>query len=77
VIIELEEYKQKIAGLQPALKNLMRALKLDEAAKELQNLEEESARDGFWSDLKTLRKCFRRSSSLKVKPVNMISLPGA
>ena len=76
MIIELEEYKQKIAGLQPALKNLMRALKLDEAAKELQNLEEESARDGFWSDLENSQKVLQKIKQLKSKTSKYDKLAG-
>ena len=67
MIIEFEEYKQKILGLEPALKNLRRALKLDEAEQELRQLEEERERDGFWTDLDNSQKVLQRIKQLENK----------
>ena len=76
MIIEFEDYKQKISGLQPVLENLKRALKLDEAAKELQRLEEESSRDGFWADLENSQKTLQRIKLLQNKNSKYEKLAG-
>jgi len=75
-MIEFDEYKQKINGLRPVLDNLKQALKLDEGAEELQQLEEESARDGFWSDLDNSQKVLQRIKQLKTKSLNYEKLAG-
>ena len=66
-MIEFDDYKQKINGLRPALDGLKQALKLDEAAGELKELEAESARDGFWTDLASSQKVLQRIKQLKTK----------
>ena len=67
MIIELEDYKQKIAGLQTVLQSLKQALKPDEEAEELRLLEEESVHDGFWTDLENSQKVLQRIKQLKNK----------
>jgi len=66
-MIQFDDYKQKINSLRPALDNLKQALNLDEAAVELQNLEKESAGDGFWSDLENSQKVLQKIKQLKNK----------
>ena len=66
-MIEFEDYKQKIAGLQPVLENLRRAFKLDEAEEELRSLEIERERDGFWTDLENSQKVLQRIKQLESK----------
>ncbi|MCL2409008.1 MAG: peptide chain release factor 2 [Oscillospiraceae bacterium] len=66
-MIEFDDYKQKITALKPTLENLKSALKLEEAREELRLLEEESAQDGFWSDLENSQKVQQRIKQLKNK----------
>ena len=75
-MIEFEDYKQKINGLRPSLDGLKQALKLDEATEELRNLEEESAKDGFWADLENSQKVQQRIKQLRTKSENYGRLAG-
>jgi peptide chain release factor 2 len=66
-MIEFDDYKVKLNGLKPTLDNLGSALKLDEAKKEIEALEKESAADGFWNDLENSQKVLQRIKQLKNK----------
>ena len=66
-VIEFDEYKQKITAMKPQLERLKNALKLSEAEAELDALEEQSAQDGFWSDLENSQKVQQRIKQLKNK----------
>jgi len=66
-MIEFDEYKVKLNGLKPTLDNLSEALHLDAAAKEIEELEGQSARDGFWNDVENSQKVQKRISVLKGK----------
>ena len=66
-MIQFDEYKQKINNLRATLETIKQALKLDDAAEELQKLEEESAKDGFWSDLENSQKTLQKIKQLKNK----------
>jgi len=66
-MIEYDEYKVKILGLKPTLDNLGTALKLDEARADIEKLEAESAKDGFWNDLENSQKVLQRVKQLKNK----------
>ena len=66
-MLEFEEYKQKIAALKPALATLSAALKTEEAEKEIEALETESAQDGFWNDMEHSQKILKRIKQLKGK----------
>ena len=76
MIIEFEDYKQKILGLQPELENLRRALKLDEAAQELSQLEEEREHDMFWTNLENSQKVLQRIKQLESKMTRFDRLVG-
>jgi len=76
-MIQFDEFKQKITGLRPTLDNLKHALKLDEGAEELKKLEEESAQDGFWSDLVNSQKVQQRIKQLKTKSEKFSKLDSA
>ena len=75
-MIVFDEYKQKINGLRPVLDGLRRALKLDEAAEELDLLEKESSQDGFWSDLSNSQRVLQRTKQLKSKAERYDKLDG-
>jgi len=66
-MIEFDDYKQRINGLLPVLETLKRALNLDEGAEEQGRLEEESAQDGFWTDLENSQKVLQRIKQLRTK----------
>ena len=67
MIVELENYKQRIAGLQPELERLEKVLKSPEIIEETLRLEDESARDGFWNNLDNTQKVLQRAKQLKGK----------
>jgi len=75
-MIEFDDYKQRINGLLPVLDTLRQALKLDEGAKELRLLEEESVLDGFWTNLDNSQKVLQRIKQLKTKTANYDKLAG-
>ena len=75
-MIEFDDYKQKISGLRPALDDLRAALKLDEATGELRLLEDESAKDSFWTDLDNSQKVLQRIKQLKTKLAGYEKLDG-
>ena len=66
-MIQFDDYKQKINALKPVLDGLKQAMKLDEGARELALLEEESAREGFWTDLENSQKVLQKIKRLKSK----------
>ena len=66
-MIEFDEYKVKLNALKPTLDGLAKALKLEENKKEIAQLEEETAQDGFWNDLERSQKVLQRTKQLKNK----------
>jgi len=66
-MLEFEEYRQKINALRPKLATLSAALKTEEAAKEAEALEAESAEEGFWNDMENSQKVLKRIKQLKAK----------
>ena len=67
LLIQFEEYKNKLAALRQPLDELGAALKLDQARNEVEKLEEESAQEGFWNDTENSQKVQKRISALKNK----------
>ena len=66
-MLEFEEYKSKLNNIRPALDALKDALKLEAAAKEIEELEKMSEMDGFWNDVEKSRKVQKRLKTLKDK----------
>ena len=66
-MLEFEEYKVKLNGAKPVLEVLRSALKLDAAAKEIEELQAMSERDGFWNDVEKSQKVQRRLRQLQNK----------
>ena len=66
-MLEFEEYKSKLNNIRPALDALKDALKLEAAAKEIEELERMSEMDGFWNDVEKSRKVQKRLKTLKDK----------
>ena len=69
-MIEFEEYKGKLNGLKPTLDSLRDALHLESAEKEIEELEGQSARDGFWNDVDKSQRVQKRLKQLKSKVEN-------
>ena len=67
LLIQFEEYKNKLAGMRQPLEELGAALKLDQARNEVEKLEEESAQEGFWNDTENSQRVQKRISALKNK----------
>ncbi len=70
MMIEFEEYKGKLNGLKPTLDSLRDALHLESAEKEIEELEGQSARDGFWNDVEKSQRVQKRLKQLKSKVEN-------
>ena len=66
-MLQFDEFKLKIAALQPGLVDLGQALNVAETRKELEKLEAETTADGFWDDLKNSRKVLQRTKQLQQK----------
>ncbi|MCQ2451894.1 MAG: peptide chain release factor 2 [Oscillospiraceae bacterium] len=66
-MIEFEEYRIKINNCKQQLSDLGEALKLEAAHKEIDELEEQSAQDGFWNDPDKSQKVMQRINQLKSK----------
>ena len=69
-MIEFEEYKVKLNTLKPTLDSLKDALHLEAAEKEIEELEGQSARDGFWNDVENSQRVQKRLKQLKSKAEN-------
>lgn len=69
-VIEFEEYKVKLNTLKPTLDSLKDALHLEAAEKEIEELEGQSARDGFWNDVENSQRVQKRLKQLKSKAEN-------
>ena len=66
-MLEFEEYKGKLNALKPTLDDLGGALQLEEARREVAELEEESAQDGFWNNVQHSQQVQQRIKQLKNK----------
>ena len=69
-MIEFEEYKVKLNSLKPTLDSLRDALHLEAAEKEIEELEGQSARDGFWNDVENSQRVQKRLKQTKNKVEN-------
>ena len=66
-MLEFEEYKTKLNSLRPAMEDLGDALQLHEAEREIEELETESAQDGFWNNVQHSQKVQQRIKQLRNK----------
>ena len=64
-MIELEEYRLRLAGLADPLAELREALDIDRCSEEIAALQEESAKDGFWDDLSASQKVLQKIKQLQ------------
>ena len=66
-MIEYDEYRLKLEGLQPELMELKDALDITAAAEELAGLEARTAEPGFWDDIEESGKVQKRMKQLSDK----------
>ena len=66
-MLQYEELKLSLAGLEPALGELAEALGLDGMRKEIAELDQKATAPDFWNDMEKSQKILQRSSSLKDK----------
>ena len=64
-MIEFDEYKGKLNSLKPALAELGEALKLDDARRELEELQAATEAEGFWNDVAAAQKNQQRTKQLQ------------
>ena len=66
-MLQFEEYKIKLNNLAPAIEELRGNLGLEQAAREVDELEMKSAQPGFWDDPEASQKVVSRMGALKEK----------
>lgn len=66
----MKNIREKLNGLKPTLDSLREALHLEAAEKEIEELEGQSARDGFWNDVENSQRVQKRLKQLKAKVEN-------
>jgi peptide chain release factor 2 len=66
-MLQFEELKLSLEGLEPDLKDLAEALGLESMREEIAKLDEKAAQPGFWDDMSVSQKTLQRSSMLKNK----------
>ena len=66
-MLQFDEYRVKLNNLKPDLDELGKALDLDSAERELDELHAQSAADGFWDNVEKARKIQQRISALEAK----------
>ena len=67
MLIQYDEYKQKLLAMEPKLQELEGALGLADARKELKELEEKGADPNFWNDMAESQKVLQRQKQLRDK----------
>ncbi len=67
MIVEFDEYKQKLSDMDDQFETLKSALKLTEGERELKELQAESEQDGFWNDISHSKKVQQRIKQLQNK----------
>ncbi|MDD5952337.1 MAG: peptide chain release factor 2 [Oscillospiraceae bacterium] len=75
-MLQFEELKLALTGLEPELKDLAEALDLDGMRKKVTELEAQAAEPGFWDDMDNSKKVLRETSALKNKIAGYESLQG-
>ena len=67
MIIQLEEAKRSLIALEPELKELGSALKIDALREELKELDEKTSQPDFWNDAANSGKVLQRQKAVKSK----------
>ncbi len=66
-MLQFEEYKVKLNNLEPAIEELRGNLGLEQARREVEELEMKSSQPGFWDDPESSQKVVSRMGALKGK----------
>ncbi|MGM9662728.1 MAG: peptide chain release factor 2 [Oscillospiraceae bacterium] len=66
-VIEYDEYKQKLLGMEETFRNLHKALGIDAAAAEIERLQKETEEEGFWNDVARAQKNQQQTKQLQNK----------
>ena len=66
-MLELEQLRLEVLGLEDEVEDLADALGLEKAKKELADLEATAAEDGFWNDMQQSQKVLQKIKQLKDK----------
>jgi peptide chain release factor 2 len=66
-MLQFEELKLSLQGLEPELKDLADTLELDAMRKEILELDQKATAPNFWDDMEKSQKILQRSSALKSK----------
>jgi peptide chain release factor 2 len=66
-MLQFEELKLSLQGLEPELRDLSDALGLEAMRKEIMELDQKATAPDFWDDMERSQKVLQRSSSLKNK----------
>ncbi len=66
-MLELEELRLRLEGLEPQLTDLRQALGLDRLEDELAQLDARTAEPGFWENVEASQKVLQRSGAIKGK----------
>ena len=64
-MLQFEELKLSLQGMEPELRDLADALNLEAMKKEIQELDQKATAPDFWNDMERSQKILQRSSSLK------------
>ncbi len=67
IMIQFEELKLELQGLEPDIKELANALGLDKLRMEIEQLDRRSAQPGFWDDVENSQKILQKAGVLKNK----------
>ena len=66
-MLQFEELRLELSGYEDKLTDLAEALGLSKMVEEVKQMEEESAKDGFWDDIQRSQKITQHMASLKNK----------
>lgn len=64
-MLQFEELKLRLENLLPDIEDLKTALGLDRMKRELEELDQKAAAEGFWDDMEIAQKVTQRAASLK------------
>ena len=67
MIVQYDDYKQRLGAMEADLADLAGALDIDAARKEAAELDEQIAAEGFWNDIENSQKVLTRQKGLKNK----------
>ena len=70
MLLQIDEMRLKLNGLEEEVDNLGDALDIDGAINEIRELESKTAEEGFWNDIDATQKVLQKAKQLKDKVEN-------